>query len=765
MTASPAPLRILTFNWHEAYICMLAKTRHAVDVVERLKGGRRVWFYETRPLPANVRIVKEATARRTARDGAYDAIICHNLQDLRWAAELPTARVLVFHNKLKTEIALGGHTVDSAAYRRDVTDLVDRTADLQLVFISPAKQSDWDLPGHVTLPGIDLEDYAGYDGDETRVLSVGNFMPQRDLMLGYSTQRQLLRGLPWTLLGLNPPETGARFTRSWEDLKHCFRSHRAYLNTTVDGYEDGYNLAMLEAMATGMPVVSTANASSPISDGTNGFVSNDLPYLSRQLRLLLERHELARGLGQAARETVGQEFPIAAFVERWNAVLDLSREQNRARRAAGGVEDRSPIPRGGGTSDELASPRRAKVLLAYVSYPATTARYLETSLRRAHDVLTVGPAIGDRLVKEWKLEGMGEPIVPHDLPCPPQIHVDRITAALPAGWQPDLFLWVESVSGFLPEGIPTLGCPTACYLVDSHLNLEWHLDWATRFDWVFVAQREYLGAFRRAGCARVVWLPLGCEPAIHGRVDVEKCHDVGFVGSLTDQLVRRRRLLDRLGRRVSLHVERSFFRDMARTFSASKIVFNDAVKDDLNMRVFEALASGSMLLTDRAPGSGLEEMFRDREHLVIYDEDNLEDLAEYYLAHERERERIAARGRAEALRWHTYDHRAASLIETVSDPTGAATLEPFEDEIDDPVLLEAIALANARQPQAALDALTRITSQRELSAWEQFQRHQVVAGCRRQTGRDEAAAGAAFAAMRGLPAAERAAAITLLTQW
>ena len=75
-----------------------------------------------------------------------------------------------------------------------MTDLVDRTADLQLVFISPAKQSDWDLPGHVILPGIDLEDYAGYDGDETRVLSVGNFMPQRDLMLGYSTQRQLPAG-------------------------------------------------------------------------------------------------------------------------------------------------------------------------------------------------------------------------------------------------------------------------------------------------------------------------------------------------------------------------------------------------------------------------------------------------------------------------------------------------------------------------------------------------------------------------------------------
>ena len=38
-----------------------------------------------------------------------------------------------------------------------------------------------------------------------------------------------------------------------------------------DEYEDGYNLAMLEAMASGMPVVALANRSSPITDGVDGF--------------------------------------------------------------------------------------------------------------------------------------------------------------------------------------------------------------------------------------------------------------------------------------------------------------------------------------------------------------------------------------------------------------------------------------------------------------------------------------------------------------
>ena len=98
-------MRILTFNWHEAYLCLLAKTGHPIDIVERFKGGSQVWFYETRPLPPNARIVREATARRGMREHTYDAVICHNVKDLLWVQEWPVRKILVFHNKLSTEIA------------------------------------------------------------------------------------------------------------------------------------------------------------------------------------------------------------------------------------------------------------------------------------------------------------------------------------------------------------------------------------------------------------------------------------------------------------------------------------------------------------------------------------------------------------------------------------------------------------------------------------------------------------------------------------
>ena len=740
-------MRVLTFNWHEAYICLLAKTGHQFDVVERFKGGSLAWFYETRPLPPNVRIVKEATARHRLRRRRYDAVICQTVQDAVWAREWPVPKILVLHNQLTTEIALGGHTVEPGLHRAELETLVAGTPDLQLVFISERKQRDWAFPGRVIPPGIDLTDYDGYAGDEAAVLRVGNFMRRRDLMLGFTAQQEILSGLPSTLLGLNEPEDGGRFTTSWDDLKACFRSHRVYLNTTVEGYEDGYNLSMLEAMATGMPVVATANATSPIRDGENGYVSEDRAYLAACLGRLLDDRDLATRLGQAARGTVSRQFPIAGFVHGWNAALDACRrDAGRVERTPGATRPRAQTDRS--TTGNAAIAARLQILLAYVSYPATTGRYLETSLRRRHDVLTIGPAIGPQIIREWKLEAMREPVTPHDIPCGLDPNLDRLVSRLPDGWRPDLLLWVESVHGYRPEQIPRLECPTACYLIDSHLNLEWHLSWAQHFDWVFVAQRAYVSVFRQAGCRRVRWLPLGCDPAVHGKARVPKRHAIGFVGSLTVQNARRKRLLARLEHRFEVHIERSFLRDMARTLSASRIVFNEAIKRDLNMRVFEALASGSMLLTDRAEGSGLDELFEDRRHLVIYDETDLETLADYYLSHDTEREAIASAGREEVLRRHTYDHRVATLVETVlGDQPDDGDTAPGE-KVEDPVLADGIRLVSERRFSEALTRLERAGVQRELSARERYELHQTAVRCLRDVASDGDAAARARAIMR-----------------
>ena len=48
-----------------------------------------------------------------------------------------------------------------------------------------------------------------------------------------------------------------------------------------------------------------------------------------------------------------------------------------------------------------------------------------------------------------------------------------------------------------------------------------------------------------------------------------------------------------------MFVGRAYFEEMAKIYSASRLVFNRSIKNDVNMRVFEAVACGSLLLDQR----------------------------------------------------------------------------------------------------------------------------------------------------------------------
>lgn len=746
-------MRILTFNWHEAYVSALARTGHSFDIVERQKGGSRAWFYETRPLPANARIVREGTARANVRAREYDLVICHNVPDLLWVRDYAVARILVLHNRLTTELALGGNTVPREQHRADVERaLGEGRGPVRVVCISETKKADWGLDATVITPGIDLSDYGGYVGGEARILRVANFMKARDVMLGYTDQLALVGGRASTLLGLNEPEPGAdvRFSQGWDDLKACFRGHRLFLNTTIDGFEDGYNLAMLEAMATGMPVVSTANGTSPLTDGIDGFVSGDRAYLETRIDELLRDQALAQRLGRAARQTVAERFALPDFVARWNRVFEAVTTETCRVSLAVPNERRAADPTPG------PGPKR-RILLSYVSYPATTARYIEDALRTAHEVVTAGPAMSEGLREAWNLQAMREDIHPQDIPTANDTDIGPIVDKLSAKWAPDVFLWVESVYGHFPKGVAQLGVPTACYLIDSHMNLSVHLEWARHFDYVFLAQREYIPQFLSAGMPRVYWLPLACDPVMHGPVEGPKRYDVGFVGSLTKHHTRRQALIGRLRKRFDVHVERAFLREMAGVLSASRIVFNDAVRRDLNMRVFETLCAGSFLLTDRATPSGLDELFEDGEHLAIYEDDTIEAHVAYYLAHEDEREAIAARGRAEVLARHTYRHRVETLLDTVFDASDArpGITTVTGRWLNDPLVLEAVRLMSEQKPDAAVARLDYLDGQRELSSWEAFTAGQIRAEALGVAGRVGEARAQHIAALAALAPAER----------
>lgn len=303
---------------------------------------------------------------------------------------------------------------------------------------------------------------------------------------------------------------------------------------------------------------------------------------------------------------------------------------------------------------------RARVMLAYVYYPVTTAVYFERALQARHEVVSIGPRMSEELVTAWKLEAMRLPIRDQMIPTGYEQDMAALFQRLPRDMWPDLYLWVESINGHFPVNLERVPVPKACYLIDSHLNLQWHVRWAQKFDHVFIAQREYLQAFRDAGNRSVHWLPLGADPAIHRRVSGEKTHDIGFVGSLNTE--RRVKLLNTLERSHPVTYERCFWTDMADFFARSRVVFNNAIRNDLNMRVFEVMSTGSFLLTDVAANSGQDTLFRAGEEYGIYTDETIAEVARYYLDHEDEREAIAARGRRLIHRAHTYADRIEDLL-------------------------------------------------------------------------------------------------------
>lgn len=100
-------------------------------------------------------------------------------------------------------------------------------------------------------------------------------------------------------------------------------------------------------------------------------------------------------------------------------------------------------------------------------------------------------------------------------------------------------------------------------------------------------------------------------------------------------------------------------REMAGTYSRAKIAVNVTRPhgpSSLNMRVYEAMASGCLLLTDDR--ADVHTLFSEGEHLLVYRSPwELRQLALRGLADEAWRRRIAAAGRAHVLAGHTYDAR------------------------------------------------------------------------------------------------------------
>lgn len=244
--------------------------------------------------------------------------------------------------------------------------------------------------------------------------------------------------------------------------------------------------------------------------------------------------------------------------------------------------------------------------------------------------------------------------------CPADVDLNDIVRSIPE--PPDLVLCVEASTGtkFFPSGLETIQAPTAWWGIDNHLNYRWHKEYGNIFDIAFFAQKEYLLKAQRYGTKNSFWLPLGCDDEIHRDKHLERIYDVSFVGNLTPN---RKKFFNELG--IPVHLFSGvYLHDMGEVYSKSKIVLNISAREDLNMRAFEVMCAGALLVTQRID-AGIEDLFNEGEHFVFHEIRNAGEVVKYYLDHSEERIRIADRGREIVIRNNTYARRVEAILDRV----------------------------------------------------------------------------------------------------
>jgi tetratricopeptide (TPR) repeat protein len=243
---------------------------------------------------------------------------------------------------------------------------------------------------------------------------------------------------------------------------------------------------------------------------------------------------------------------------------------------------------------------------------------------------------------------------------------DDLLGMLPPDWRPDYVINLGACRNPILPGMELSDIPLVGIVGDWDRTAEKLEKAVSAYDCVFVGEARAVPVLRAMGCRMVqVQSLLGCDPELfEGLLDEPKAHDVTFIGGLDGHLWRRRgwylerlaALSDRYRVFIRTGIEGEEYR---RQLAASRIVFNCPVRGEVNNRCFEAMAAGALLLTEDNPA--VRELLSDRLHCILYNEENLEDLIDFYLTHDEERETIASAGRAVALQ-ESYEARARLLL-------------------------------------------------------------------------------------------------------
>jgi glycosyltransferase involved in cell wall biosynthesis len=218
-----------------------------------------------------------------------------------------------------------------------------------------------------------------------------------------------------------------------------------------------------------------------------------------------------------------------------------------------------------------------------------------------------------------------------------------------------------------PRDLASLPVKSLFYGIDTPLRFREHLSVAMLCDRVCLVDKASIAAFGEVGVG-ADWVPLAADPRVHYPVRRSPTHDLVFIGNINPRLhIRRARLLERLKAQYSVLCTTARYEEVANLVGTGRLAFNCSMTGSLNLRVFEMLACCRCLVTDHAPGSGIEDLFEQGVHLALYTEANLEHIVDTLLAQPQLAAEIAMRGYEAVTARHTWAHRAEQMLGVLAE--------------------------------------------------------------------------------------------------
>lgn len=214
-----------------------------------------------------------------------------------------------------------------------------RTQGLEIVRYSPAEQT---IEGNVGTDAVirfyeDPDIYNGWTGSHRQVVNFTQSLKQRAEFCGYRAITELMKDLPAKVYGPGNEDLGllSGGLLNYDEQLRVYRESRVFLYHGT--YPASYTLSFIEAMMTGVPIVAVGGAwgntdmfpnqrtyeiPAIIQDGVNGFVSDDLQYLRRQIELLLRDQQRAKVISTFGRATAIELFGKAKIKAQWKNYLE-----------------------------------------------------------------------------------------------------------------------------------------------------------------------------------------------------------------------------------------------------------------------------------------------------------------------------------------------------------------------------------------------------------------------------------------------------------